>query len=120
MRILQSIAIGLALLAGAFLIERTSANSATWNDVEAWIVQDAQDYGVSAYWLLSVAWCEARGNPYAIGRAGEVGPFQFHPRGLWWDTPAGRAGVSPWDIRMNVRMAAWAFSRGLWTHWSCV
>ena len=119
MGVLTGIAIGLALLAGAITIERVSAATTTWDDVEAWIVADATEYGVSAPWLLSVAWCEARGNPYAVGRLGEVGPFQFHPRGVWWETPAGRAGISPWNLRENVRMAAWAFSRGLWTHWSC-
>src|SRR5688572_286296 len=110
---------GAALLGAAFCIERASASTATWSDVEAWIVADASEYGVSASWLLSVAWCEARGNPYAVGAQGEVGPFQFHPRGLWWETPAGLRGVSPWDLRANVRMAAWAFSRGLSFHWSC-
>lgn len=119
MKIIRYMLAGAALFGAALLIERADANTATWNDVEAWIVEDASDYGVSAPWLLSVAWCEARGNPYAVGRLGEVGPFQFHPRGIWWSTPAGREGLSPWDIRMNVRMAAWAFSRGLSWHWSC-
>jgi soluble lytic murein transglycosylase-like protein len=119
MKLVLSLLAGVALVGAAFFVEPTSANTATWNDVETWIAEDAVSYGVSASWLLSVAWCESRGNPYAVGRAGEVGPFQFHPHGVWWDTPAGLRGISPWDIRANVQMAAWAFSRGLSSHWSC-
>jgi hypothetical protein len=98
-----------------------AAEPVSWAQVEAWVWEDAATYGVSGRWLLWVAGCETgfSGNPYLVGRLGEVGPFQWHPRGLWWSTPAGRAGVSPWDIRENVRMASWAFANGLSRHWTC-
>lgn len=114
-----------ALLAVAVLVvgtasdRPTDANAATWSDVEAYARADAAYYGISAQWLLRVLWCESRGDVWAVGAQGEVGPAQWHPRGLWWATPAGRNGESPWDIRRNVEMMAWAFSRGLSFHWSC-
>lgn len=115
---------GVLMLALAICVDKATqaANTAAWADVEAWIVADASEYGVSAAWLLSVAWCEARGNPYAVGAAGEVGPFQFHHQGIWWSLPASR--MVPLDytwesLRMQVRAAVRAFSRGLSWHWSC-
>jgi hypothetical protein len=105
----------------AFAPTATAAADLSWQEVEQWIWNDAAEFGVSGQWLIWVARCEAAGDPFARGARGEVGPFQWLPwaGSLWWSTPAGRAGISPWDIRMNVRMAAWAWSRGLSHHWSC-
>ncbi len=91
----------------------------TWPQVLAWIEHYAGLEGVPAGYLVAVAECEAAGDPYAVGAQGEAGPFQWHPRGLWLETPAGREGLSPWDLRLNVAMAVWAFARGYGHHWSC-
>ncbi len=93
----------------------------TWEQVEYWIWLDAQAYGVPGWWLINVARCEGAGNPYAVGRLGEYGPFQFHPTGIWWSTPLGLQGVGPYQasIRDQISMAAWAFSKGLSYHWAC-
>ena len=91
-------------------------------DVVAWVHADAADYGASVDELLAVGQCESQLEPFALGDGGmSFGPFQFHLRGIWWWTPAGRAGLHPSDARQNVRMAAWAFAQGAeWRrHWSC-
>ena len=94
------------------------ASDGTITDI---IYQEAARYGVSGDWLYWTAYCESTLNPWAVGRAGERGLFQWHPRGLWWDTPAGRAGnpIPVGNIRLDISMAAWAFSRGLSFHWTC-
>lgn len=113
-------ALAAALLLAALAARPSHAQRAfTPADVHALIQHYAAAYGVSAPWLLAVAECESGLQPYAVGRLGEVGAFQWHPRGLWPYTPDGRIGVSPWDVEANIRNAAWAFSRGLSFHWSC-
>ncbi len=123
---MRVVLVAAAALVVAVMFQRPArAEEVTWDTVLYWIEVDAAAYGVDPGWLTRVATCEARSrvtgipNPYSVGLEGEVGPFQWHPRGLWWDTPAGRNWESPWDIRRNVEMAAWAFSRGLWWHWTC-
>lgn len=97
-------------------------------DVIRWIYEDAALYGASATELIRVGECESNLQPYAVGDHGHsIGPFQWFChygdcRGsLWARTPAGRAGISRWDTRQNVRMAAWAFGQHpeLKHHWSC-
>jgi len=96
-----------------------AAGALTRDNVITWVHQYAAAEGVSVVWLLAVGQCESRLEPYAVGAEGEVGPYQWHPQGLWWSTPAATAGLSPWDIEQNVAMAAWAFKRGYASHWSC-
>lgn len=42
-------------------------------------------------------------------------------RGIWLDTPLGRSGLSIYaaSVYQQVEMAAWSFSRGYASHWSC-
>lgn len=69
--------------------------------------------------------CESQFQPYAIGDQGRsIGPGQWfcEPGNcLWLDTPAGRAGVSRWDVAANVDMVVWVYAnRPEWTRrWSC-
>jgi hypothetical protein len=114
------------VLVGAFLIgsglapSEAGAARATRQDVVNWIYEYAAYYGVSAQVLLAVGQCESGLQPYPRdGRAGEIGTFQFHPRGVWWNTPYAWWGYSPRDPEINVAAAAWAFSRGYQSHWSC-
>ncbi len=80
-------------------------------------------YGLSPY-LTRVAACESGGfRPDVIygparGRAGEIGLFQLHPRGL---LPLfyARGYSNPWDPNQQARFAEWAFANGLARHWSC-
>lgn len=58
----------------------------------------------------AVAYCESRGNPRAVGSAGERGLFQIHPVHFGW--------AHPWLLfvpRYNAR-AAFRLSRG-GTNW---
>lgn len=95
------------------------ARDTTRADVIDWIFAYSQWYGANPYQLLRVGECESELTPYALGKQGEVGPFQFHPRGIWWSTPQAAKGYSMWDVEANVAAAAWAFSRGLQSHWTC-
>ena len=91
------------------------------SDVTRVIYEEAARAGISGDWLYAVAYCESTLNPQAVGKAGERGVMQWHPRGLWWDTPAGRAGqpIPVGDIRLDIAMGAWAFAHGLSSHWTC-
>ena len=97
----------------------TEAALATRQDVINWVYKYAAIYSVNPRLLLAVGQCESGLQPYATGRLGEIGPFQFHPRGIWWSTPYARMGYSPRNPEVNVAAAAWAFSRGYHNHWSC-
>lgn len=87
------------------------------DDIIATIVDRADAYGVDAYLLVRVAWCESRFDRFAVGAQGEVGLFQLHPRGKlatfwrWYD--------DPYDVWQQSDFAAWQFSEGQRHHWSC-
>ena len=112
--------VGAFLLGGGMAPTQARAYVATRADVINWVYEYAAYYGVSAQVLLAVGQCESGLQPYPRrGLAGEVGPFQFHPRGVWWNTPYAWWGYSMHDPETNVAAAAWAFSRGYGSHWSC-
>lgn len=75
----------------------------------------AATYGVSASHLRSVAYCESRFNP-AASNGQYQGIFQFGPT-LWSSTPV--RSFSRNDPYAAALGAAWAFSRGMQSHWSC-
>jgi hypothetical protein len=112
--------VGAFLLGSAMVPTEAGAARATRQDVVNWVYQYAAYYGVNAQVLLAVGQCESGLQPYGPdGRSGEMGPFQFHPRGIWRQTPYAWMGYSPRDPQANVAAAAWAFSRGYQSHWSC-
>ena len=84
-------------------------------EVEREIVAAAHSYDVPAAPLIALARCESRLDPSAVGRLGELGVFQWLPTppgGLWEYTPAGRAGLSPRDVTLDITMAAWSNAHG--------
>ena len=93
--------------------------------VRGLIYHYAAEYGVSGDRLYRVAMCETGGtlSPWAVGRAGETGIFQWHPNGEWWSTSLGRAGYPrPYGnatLHEDISMAAEAFARGRAGAWSC-
>lgn len=106
-----------SLIAAAIgaILPRTSAaaHDTTWI-VDA-IYHAADRYGVSGDWLLSTARCESQLNPDAYNpRTGDCGLFQFNP-----DTWRQWGGGDIWSVYDQCDLAAWAFSRGLHTHWCC-
>lgn len=80
-------------------------------------------YGLSPY-LARVAACESRNfAPDVVygptrGRAGEIGLFQLHPRGL---LPLfySRGYTDPWSPVQQAAFATWAFGAGYGRHWTC-
>jgi hypothetical protein len=116
-RSLKYMVAGVVLFGAALVIERVGAES---SPVQI-IYEEAARYGVSGDWLYWVASCETGGtfNQSLVGRQGEIGIFQWHPRGLWSSVPVFQSWADVYDLRLNVRAAAWAFSRGLSFHWSC-
>lgn len=62
-----------------------------------------------------VVMCESRGNPRAVGRAGERGLFQIHPVHFGWAKPARL-----FEPRWNA-LVAYRLSRGgtNWRPWTC-
>jgi hypothetical protein len=125
MRLFKALTLAAALGAAVVLggdRAAVSADVVTWEHVEAWVWEDAAYYGVSGWWLVTVARCEGSGNPYAVGRAGEIGPAQFHPAGIWWALPQSRLvplDFSAASLRLQVQAMAYAFAAGYWRHWSC-
>lgn len=114
--------IALALLLNLFASSDAEA-------IERLIIERSGIHGANPTQVLRVARCESRLNPNAIGASGERGIAQWHPRGIWYSTPAYREqGI---DIRVeyirgntdavyfDVDQMAWAFSRGYASHWSC-
>ncbi|MGD9892298.1 MAG: hypothetical protein AB7R89_28650 [Dehalococcoidia bacterium] len=99
-----------------------AARPVQWSEVVAWTEHDAARFGVSADWLLAVLWCESTGNAYAYGAAGEIGPAQMHPRGIWYSLPESRQvalDYSRASLRLQVQAMARAFSYGWQRHWTC-
>lgn len=78
------------------------------------------DSGVPAAWLKRVIGCETgfSFNPYAVGRQGELGAAQLHPRGL---LPLFYAVgyTDPFDPRQAAHFMADQFLLGRSYHWSC-
>ena len=90
-----------------------------------WIYFYAARYEIAPTMPLRVARCESGGfsvavlNGWKLGRLGEVGTFQFHPRGIWWSTPQAAAGYSYWDAEANVAAGVWAIAQGYGPrHWA--
>ncbi len=74
----------------------------------------AAKYGVSGSWLMSVAACESGFNPQAVGRAGEIGLFQFMS-----STYYAYSSGDIWNVWNQADAAARMFSMGLAGHWTC-
>lgn len=84
------------------------------------IVDAAARYGLPSEWMLRVAWCESKWDPWASGPGGASGVYQFIPRTwAWASVGAGVAGASPFDAEANVEAAAWLMATQGFHHWGC-
>lgn len=92
----------------------------TAGDTLAAVEQYSEEFGVSYAWLRSIVRCETGGtfDPYSVGRQGERGAAQLHPRGelirfyAWgYDDP-----FSPYQ---SVAFLAQRLSQGAARYWSC-
>jgi hypothetical protein len=90
-------------------------------DVVTYIYHWSYVYGVDPGDMLRLAMCESGQQPYGRdGSAGEVGPMQWSPAGLWRSTPDAHLGFQSFrDPERNVRMTAWAIAHHYENHWSC-
>jgi soluble lytic murein transglycosylase-like protein len=71
---------------------------------------------------MRVMACESSGNPNAVGRVGEVGLFQHHPR--YWIERSARYGWAGWsayspDANIAVAAAIIYYDARSWAHWTC-
>jgi len=95
----------------------------TTDELEPPVIDQGPPWGLSPY-LQRVARCESINyRPDVVygptrGRAGEIGLFQLHPRGL---LPLffARGFTDPWDPMQQAEFATWAFGAGLSRNWSC-
>jgi soluble lytic murein transglycosylase-like protein len=113
-----------ALLTVALLVSSAHAQEEptafTPADTLAAIDEASADSGISAAWLMRVIRCETGGtfNPYAIGRAGELGAAQLHPHGeLLRFYAVGY--TDPFDPRQAAHFMADQFLLGRAYPWSC-
>jgi len=90
-------------------------------EIEAIIRAAADRYGADPEQLLRVAWCESRYDPSAYNPThGDSGLFQFIPS-TWTANSArlGYSGASAFDPVASANVAAWMFSRGSASLWTC-
>lgn len=114
-----------ALLAGLLVFgthaEAGHAQEAyTADDTLAAIDEASSEIGVSAALLTRVVRCETGGtfNPYTVGRQGELGAAQLHPRGLL-PTFYAWGYADPFSPYQSVRFLAQEITYGHLRAWSC-
>lgn len=111
------------------LIFTSNSYAQSEGEIEQLIIERAIVHGADPATLLRVARCESRFNPYLVGASGERGVAQWHPRGVWFSTPAYRElGINIIQlyttghehvVYYDIDMFAWAFANGYQRHWSC-
>lgn len=92
----------------------------TTGDTYQAIEEASVEIGVSAAYLTAVVRCETGGtfSPYSVGRQGELGPVQLHPRGLL-RTFFQWGYLDPFSPYQAVRFLAQEVSYGRASAWSC-
>ena len=90
----------------------------TPQQAQDWIAAYSDKYGIDSSTPTAIASCESSQfdidiiNNIRLGRQGEVGIFQFHPYGIWSETPQAKAGYSKYDVEANIAAGVWAISQG--------
>jgi hypothetical protein len=115
------ITIWIAVLTLALMVARpTHADEGyTADDTVAAIDEASAEIGVSRAWLYRTVDCETTGlDPYSIGRQGELGAAQLHPRGL---LPKFYAVgyLDPFSPYQAIRFMAQEFKAGRSGAWTC-
>lgn len=125
----------LALSALLFMTPAAAPGDVTAEDVHfyirayaVWYSSERYPYTVLVRDVDRVANCETGGfdlaviNNRKLGRLGEVGTGQFHPLGIWPNTPQAQAGYSVRDVEANTAALVWGVAndfgptawRGCW------
>lgn len=102
------------------LAEQQISRAFTPRDVLNAVEWAAVEFGVSYQWMLSIVRCETGGtfNPYSIGKQGELGAVQLHPRGELrrFYTYGYSDPFDPWEA---VPFLARRLRAGGGSAWSC-
>ena len=81
------------------------------------IEETATKYGVDKFLIKAVIHHESEFDPYAYGRAGEIGLMQVTPSAGWdWARATGRRDFGRdllWDARANIEAGTWYLVRAL-------
>src|SRR5580765_1244143 len=105
-----------AIIAASVLFAQTVFPPVTSNQIKDWIIAYSEKYDIDSNIPTAIADCESVHfddlviNNKRLGRLGEVGAFQFHPNGVWFETPQALAGYSRYDQEANVAAGVWAIS----------
>jgi soluble lytic murein transglycosylase-like protein len=97
-----------------------AASTASTGGSSSQIIEQAfGPYGPAAVaWGQRVAACESGGSATARNASGATGLFQFMPS-TFASTPQGQAGASITDPVASAQAAAWMYSQGQQSQWSC-
>jgi soluble lytic murein transglycosylase-like protein len=97
-----------------------AASTASTGGSSSQIIEQAfGPYGPAAVaWGQRVAACESGGSATARNASGATGLFQFMPS-TFESTPQGQAGASITDPVASAQAAAWMYSQGQQSQWSC-
>ncbi|WP_371224249.1 lytic transglycosylase domain-containing protein [Roseovarius sp. 2305UL8-3] len=87
-------------------VSRSAETSGPTSDIEAYIAEAAQRFGIPERWIRSVMQAESAGNPRAVSSAGAMGLMQIMP-GTWAELRAAHGfGSDPFDRRENILAGA--------------
>ena len=112
---LLRLALGVGL---TFALGSAPANAAG-DDIAVLVASAAVAHNVSPQWMVRVAWCESRFDPFAVSPDGSnLGLFQLNRHGL---LPAfyARGYDNPFDPAQSANFAAERFAAGESGAWSC-
>lgn len=119
LKILFFTVIGLCLIPSRPIIYESTMKPVELSP-DVYLQKYARVYGSNLDELRKVMHCESSGKQRAVGDGGRaIGIFQFHKQ--TWDMFSKKLGETL-DINSyhdQTKLAAWAFSRGLQSHWTC-
>ncbi|MEL7303612.1 MAG: lytic transglycosylase domain-containing protein [Pseudomonadota bacterium] len=94
-------------------VSRSAETATPTSEVDAYIAEAAQRFGIPERWIRAVMQAESVGNPRAVSRAGAMGLMQIMP-GTWAELRAAHGfGSDPFDRRENI-LAGTAYLRQMY------
>lgn len=119
---MRSLLVALVILAVQSSTPHVYAHGDVPPDIDA-LIHAAAEYRGASYTLMErVLRCESINYDRRViagtklGRAGERGIAQIHPRGLG---PLFESRTGDYSASDSIYFMAWAFTHGLRSHWSC-
>ncbi|MGY6634945.1 MAG: lytic transglycosylase domain-containing protein [Alkalilacustris sp.] len=105
-----------ALSAAAPILAQSPGDTltaSTVSDIDRYIAEAAQRFGLPPHWIRAVIAVESAGHPRAVSRAGAMGLMQVMP-GTWAELRAALGlGSDPFDPRDNI-LAGTAYLRAMY------